>query len=412
MDRREFLRTLAIATGSLLMPVGGGWALAAPGATPRRVVVVFLRGAVDGLSVVAPYGDPAWAPARPTIALPDPGQPEGLLALDRTFGLHPALRPLWPHWQAKRLAFVHASGDPRAGRSHFEAQDALESGLSGAYRADAGWLNRLAGVLAPSGPAAAMSVGETVPRSLAGPAGVVSVRPGKNAGQALPLDRPAIQAAFDRMYAGDDALARAYRQGRDGRKLLLGELAALDAEMVAADAGAQAAAGFAADADRLAKLIARRPEIRLAFMAVGGWDTHVDQGAARGQLARKLGALGQGLAALAAGLGPALDETLIVVMSEFGRTVAENGNGGTDHGHGNAIWLLGGPVAGGRVWGQWPGLAIGQRFDGRDLAITTDYRAVLAEVLHGHLGLADAQTRTVLPGGPGRAAWLAGLVRS
>jgi uncharacterized protein (DUF1501 family) len=212
------------------------------------------------------------------------------------------------------------------------------------------------------------------------------------------------------MYAGDDALAKAWRDGRAARTSLLEDLEAEDLEMKAANAGAPLPNGFAHDAAQLAGMIRHDPRIRLAFLALGGWDTHVNQGNAKGQLAGRLEPLGKGLAVLAQQLGPAFADTTILVMSEFGRTVAENGNAGTDHGHGNVLWALGGNVGGGKVYGRWPGLDEAQRYQGRDLAVTTDFRDVVATVLAGHMGVSQGDLARILPDRPGQAD-LRGLIR-
>jgi uncharacterized protein (DUF1501 family) len=283
----------------------------------------------------------------------------------------------------------------------------MEAGTSGRPAGEDGWLARLVAQLGHE----AVALDASLPRILRGAPPVQVVPPGRGATAPLPLDRPGVQAAFDRLYAGSDALSLAYRQGRAQREALLADLAGMEAEAMAADGGARSAAGLARDAATLARLLVRHPALRVAFMPVGGWDTHVGQGAARGPLATRLGQLAEGLAALERGLGAAAVDTVIVVMSEFGRTVAENGNGGTDHGHGNVMWLLGPAVAGGRVHGSWPGLAPEARFEGRDLAVTTDWRLVVAAVLGGW-GLTGPQLAHVLPGLPARErAALPGLVR-
>jgi len=220
---------------------------------------------------------------------------------------------------------------------------------------------------------------------------------GPEGARPMPIDQPEIGRAFDRLYGGNDPISEAYRQGRATRAELVGDLAS---EMRRADNGAPQSGGFPAEAARLAHLIAQNRHIRLAFLSLGGWDTHVNQGKGKGQLANRLQPLGDGLAALAKGLGNAWDDTIAVVLSEFGRTVRENGNGGTDHGHGNVIWVLGGGVRGRRVYGDWPGLATAQLYKGRDLAVTTDYRTVLAAILERHLGLDDRQLAQVFPGLP------------
>ncbi|MGH7029302.1 MAG: DUF1501 domain-containing protein, partial [Stellaceae bacterium] len=209
--------------------------------------------------------------------------------------------------------------------------------------------------------------------------------------------RPQIAAAFDRLYSGNDALDQAYHEGRQARAELLGDLAR---EQASADAGAPPPASFAARAGRLAHLIGGDPRIRLAVVALGGWDTHVAQGGHQGQLANRLRPLGEGLAALARGLGPVWRDTVIVVLSEFGRTVHENGDRGTDHGHGNVIWVAGGAVKGGRVYGDWPGLTTSRLYQRRDLAVTTDFRTALAAILGPHLRLSDRQLDRVFPGAP------------
>ncbi len=411
MRRRDFLRhgshgTQAMALGWLALP-GTQAAWAAPVSQARsgkRLVVVLLRGAIDGLHVVVPYSEPAYAQARPTLALRRPGSDGGVLDLDGRFGLHPALSSLMPLWQAGKLGFVHASGSPQPTRSHFEAQDDIESGTPGRASGADGWLNRLLGLLpaasAHESAARAVGVGPTLPRILMGRQAVATLPSGAAAGKPTVLDRPQVAEAFAQMYTGEDALSRAFRQSQASRRELMASMdaAAIDAEMQAASNGAPLPAGFPDDAARLAQLMRQDPGIQLAFLALGGWDTHAGQGASTGQLANRLSPLGQGLVAFAQRLGPVLEDTVVVVMSEFGRTVHQNGNGGTDHGHGNAMWLLGGPVAGGRVHGRWPGLDDRALHEGRDLAVTTDFRQVLSDIASQHLGLPDARLGELFPG--------------
>ncbi len=403
MNRREFLKVSGLALGSLPL-CRSGWA--APG-SGRRLVVVFLRGAVDGLNVVVPHGESAYYESRPTIAIPRPRIEGGALDLDGHFGLHPALAALMPLWQQGALAFVHASGSPDPSRSHFDAQDYMESGTPGAKNTPDGWMNRLLSVLpGERSPTEAVSFGPTLPRIMTGKMNVANLPMGKNAARPMPMDRPVIAEAFDRIYAGDDDLGRAYREGKAARGQLLAELQKDGKE---ADNGAPMPTGFPSDAQWLAKLIARDKSISLAFLALGGWDTHVNQG---GQLANHLRPLGEGLAVFARELGPELADTTVLVMSEFGRTVRENGNGGTDHGHGNVMWLLGGAVGGGKVYGSWPGLGGQDLYQGRDLAVTTDFRHVAAQVLQRHLGLPDAHLERVFPGMPTGNAGLSGLIKA
>jgi uncharacterized protein (DUF1501 family) len=398
MNRRQFLLQSSLFSASSLISIGThGWALpsiAAIDPNPQRLIVVFLRGAVDGLSIVVPYRETTYYSDRPRIAIPEPGKPNGALDLDGQFGLHPALAPILPLWQQKSLAFVHACGSNDGTRSHFEAQDNLESGTPGVKTTRDGWMNRLLGVMSQGNPIQAVSVGATTPRILLGKVAVANLASGKSASNRLQIDKPQIASAFDRLYANNNALGRTYHEGRVAREELLKDL---EAEMKMANNGAPLANGFPGDAGRLARIMARDPRIQVSFLAIGGWDTHINQGSSQGALARNLGQLGNGLLALQQGLGAAYANTTIVVMSEFGRTVKENGDGGTDHGHGNVMWLLGGGIRGGKVYGKWAGLAPEQRYQGRDLAVTTDFRDVLATVLTRKLSLDDRKLQQVLP---------------
>ncbi|MDM0065834.1 DUF1501 domain-containing protein [Variovorax sp. J31P207] len=422
MLRRDLLK-LAVQRGAVLLPIGpSAWAAVGESlaAAPPRLVVIFLRGAVDGLSVVVPHADDAYHAARPSIALARPGDDGGVLDLDGHFGLHPALAPLMPLWRAGQLGFVQACGSPDATRSHFDAQDYMESGTPGRKSTADGWLNRLLGVLPPdpSGAAPAtraVSMGPVLPRIYAGRNSVANVPLGAAAGKPTLLDRPQVAEAFGRLYGGDDALSRAFQASRQSHQEVMRSMNAdsLEREMQAASNGAPLPNGFPDNAARLATLMRNDPRVQLAFMDLGGWDTHANQGAASGQLANRLGPLGQGLSAFATRLGPVWDDTVVVVMSEFGRTVRQNGNGGTDHGHGNVMWLLGGRVAGGRVHGRWPGLDDGALHEGRDLAVTTDFRQVLAEIGERHLLLQAARMAELFPGFAFRAPGAArGLMRA
>lgn len=411
MNRREFLRQLMYLSGGLMLSVGNrGWAVKladAATADGKRLVVVFLRGAVDGLNVVVPWDDDRYYEARPSIAIPKPGQDGGVTDLDGHFGLHPALASLLPYWQGKTLAFVHASGSPDPSRSHFEAQAYMETGTPGVNTPD-GWMNRLLGVLhGPRSPTEALSLGPTLPRILTGSNSVSNLPLGRNADHPIALDKPKVADAFGALYQGDAPVDKAFREGQQARGELMSDLAK---DMSDSYNGAPSVDGFSQDSARLAGLMTRDASIRLAFLAVGGWDTHVGEGSSNGQLARHLQSLGNGLAALAQGLGPTYEDTVILVMSEFGRTFRENGNAGTDHGHGNSMWLLGGKVRGGKVYGEWPGLADDQLYQNRDLAITTDFRQVVDAVLTRHLGLGDAAIGRVFPDGIGAGADLKGLL--
>jgi uncharacterized protein (DUF1501 family) len=401
MKRRDFLNSMALGA-SLVVPVSrNAWAATTDNPTARKLVVIMLRGAVDGLNVVAPVGDDNYPRLRPTIGLARPGLEGGALDLDGYFGMHPALAPLQGLWQQKKLAFIHASGSPDATRSHFDAQDYMESATPGRKNTPDGWMNRLVASLpGTSTPSRALSIGPTMPRILSGASAAINLPNGAAGTRANILDRPAIGAAFDQLYADNERFGRAYQDGKSAHKEVMD--ASAGGEMKMADGGAPLPNGFPDDAARLATLMRNDPNIQLAFVALGGWDTHANQGAGSGQLANRLAPLAHGLAILAQRLGPLFDDTTVVVMSEFGRTARENGNGGTDHGHGNVMWVMGGSVAGGKVYGDWQGVADGALNEGRDLPVTTDFRSVLAHIAEQHLRLADRQLVQIFPAMPQR----------
>jgi uncharacterized protein (DUF1501 family) len=395
MQRRKFLTQAGLASLSAFGS-GHSWlgANAAQTNNTQRLIVIFLRGAVDGLNVVVPYNDPSYYQYRPKIAIPQPGQPEGAIDLDGRFGLHPSLAPLLPLWQQQSLAFVHATGLPKNNRSHFEAQFDMERGVNGEQRRGDGWLNRLLAVQNSTAPLQAVSLSANVPQILLGKISVTSIGSTRQAMKKQQIDRPQVSDAFDLLYSGNDPLSVTYREGRTARTQLLKDL---ETEMVMANNGAPLPKGFAAETRSLARLMVKDPRIQVAFLQLGGWDTHINQGGSKGVLARNLGELAQGLATLQQELGAIYGQTQIMVMSEFGRTAKENGNGGTDHGHGNVMWLLGGSTKGGQVYGTWPGIEPEQLHQGRDLAITTDFREPIVSLLRGHLGMNTASINKVLP---------------
>ncbi|GBF81971.1 DUF1501 domain-containing protein [Aphanothece sacrum] len=397
MDRRTFLKQAGLISSSSLISIGlHGWAAPVESANPKpkRLIVIFLRGGVDGLNVVVPYQEAEYYQARPKIAIPHPGKTDGVINLDGRFGLHPALSSLSPFWKNKSLAFVHACGSSNETRSHFDAQDFMESGTPGIKGTSDGWMNRLLANLPGKNPVQAVNVGTTTPRILSGKIAVASMPPNKPGSRRTPIDRPEISQAFNGLYSGNDDLGRTYREGMVARQTLNSDV---EKEMKMANNGAPLPNGFVKDAQRLAQLMAKNSNIQLAFLPLGGWDTHVNQGNSKGQLANRLKALGEGLATLANGLGSVYQDTTIIVLSEFGRTFRENGNGGTDHGHGNVLWLLGGDIKGGKVYGKWTGLAKSQLYQGRDLAVTTDFRDGITPILSGHLQLNPTQIRQVFP---------------
>ena len=395
--RRRSLLAAALACGA---PLPRAWAQALPGAQGQgRLVVVFLRGALDGLSAFVPWADPEYARLRPNIAIPAPdGSAQTAIRLDEQFGLHPALAMLEPLWRQQVLAFVPAAGSPDGTRSHFDAQYQWETARPGQSGDAPGWLNLLAAQLGAGAPARLVGVGEARPRLLAGNAPVRLVAHGRAVQRAGALENPRQREALMALYEGDDATAQAFRAGAAARlqtaRNLSGDMA--QQEMQAASNGAPAPALLQQDARNLATLMRKERALRLGFLSAGGWDTHVNQGAANGPLAANLGRLGAALLQLRGDFQEPGD--MIVVASEFGRTTAENGSRGTDHGHGNAMWLIGNRVAGGRWHGQWSGLAQASLHEGRDLPAHHDFRAVLAQLLRAGFGLADRQLAAVLPG--------------
>ena len=407
LDRRTLLKALLLTSGVTLIPFGReAWAAQVGGDNPNRLVVIFMRGAVDGLSLVVPYKEQAYYESRPTIAIKPPGSPDGVINLDGYFGLHPALSGLMPLWQAKQLAFVQAAGSPDPSRSHFDAQAYMESGTPGKVAGD-GWMNRvLANLPGPHGPTQGISFGPTLPLIMKGNVPVETTDFG-DAGKPGPIDRPMVAQAFNQMYAGADSVSRSYQEGRQAHAELLTDF---DDEQKAANNGAPLPNGFSRNAAQLAKLMSKDASVQLAFLALGGWDTHVGQGAAKGKLANILQPLGDGLGVLAQNLGPVWKNTIVLVVSEFGRTVKENGGQGTDHGHGNVMWVLGGGVNGGKVYGDWPGLGGSQLYQGRDLAVTTDFRSPIELVLSKHMRLPDKAMAEIFPKAPPASAHLSGLI--
>jgi uncharacterized protein (DUF1501 family) len=383
MYRRMFLKGGAVAMfGTGAAPL---WLARAAGAGTggrRKVLVtVFQRGASDGLNVVAPHGDPAYYALRPTLALPRPE----LLDLDGYFGLHPALAPLKPVWDAGKLAIVHASGSPDPTRSHFDAQDYMESGTPGRKSTADGWLNRaLAGT--PKSPVRAVALGTTLPRALRGSQPAVAIA-------GIPefrLRNGDTADAFAEMYGRDARLSPTARETFDAMKLLR-SLPDSSRSSRAAYPSGQLGDGLR----QIAQLIKSDVGLEVAFADMRGWDTHVNQ---TFQLRNLLTTWSAALAAFWNDLGDRVEDVVLVSLSEFGRTARENGNRGTDHGHANAMFVLGGPVKGGKVYGDWPGLAAEQLYEGRDLAVTTDFRDILGEIVTRHLGVRD--TARVFPGHP------------
>lgn len=424
LRRRRLLQTLAVTSTAWAMPslwaqnddnkrTGGG-----------RLILVFLRGAYDGLSAFVPYGDSDYYAARPNISIPKPdGTNQTALMLDATFGLHPAMGALLPLWKEGVLGVVPAAGSPDATRSHFDAQHHWETGVPGKSSHTDGWMNTLSGLQTDLRPAVggvanatAMGVGEANPLILSGGAPVQLVPKGQAATRQGALGDQRTRGAVLNLYAGDDALSRTFRAGADSRAQTANTLSmdadghAMDsAQMLAANNGAGSAQGLLLDAQHLGTLMRQNKQLRIGFLSAGGWDTHANQGNVTGALANNLTSLAATMVQLRRDFSQPND--VVLVCSEFGRTTAENGTRGTDHGHGNALWLMGSKVNGGRWHGAWDGLARGNLHEGRDLPVHHDFRAVFAQVLRTNQGLRPAELDKLFPG----FAWdatLSGLMRS
>jgi uncharacterized protein (DUF1501 family) len=367
---------------------------AAPG---RRLVVIFQRGAADGLNVVVPYREKNYYAMRPTIAIPQ----NQVLDLDGFFGLHPALASFKPLYEQGHLAIVHAAGSPSMSRSHFDAQDYMESGTPDVKSTQDGWLNRAlqaqdACCREHHTAFRALALGPEVPLTLTGsiPAIAITNVNGFAVAGRGPVLSPAAEA-FEAMYAdtGDHILHTAGDQTFDAVKMLRD---ADPAQYQPANGADYPNSEFGNSMRQIAQLLKANLGVEAAFTDVLGWDTHHAQGGVEGQLAGRLRDFSDSIAAFWRDMGDSAENVTLVTMSEFGRTARENGTGGTDHGHANAMFVLGGEVKGGKVYGRWPGLADEQLNQGRDLALTTDYRQVLAEVVTQTLGAENLEL--IFPG--------------
>jgi uncharacterized protein (DUF1501 family) len=400
ISRRIFLKDGALALVSLgFAPTFLARTVEGMGAARQKVLIaIFQRGAVDGLNMIVPFGEADYYTARPTLAIAKPGSSsESAIDLDGFFGLHPRMKPLKPLWDSGNLAVVHASGSPDETRSHFDAQDYMESATPGVKSTPDGWMNRYlhAKEHQKATPVRAVALAQQLPRALQGSAPALAIGQiaqfGIRAGQSTEM----VQASFESEYAAaaNSVLHSTGREAFDAVRMLK---QADPSQYAPANGAEYPRSPFGEALEQIAQLIKADVGLEIAFAESGNWDHHANEGAAVGILANRLDDLSQGIAALVRDLGDRMQDVAVVTMSEFGRAVAENGSRGTDHGHGNAMMIVGGAVRGGKVYGRWPGLAREQRHDGRDLAITTDFRAVFNEVVRGHLGLLD--TSRVFPG--------------
>jgi uncharacterized protein (DUF1501 family) len=383
-SRRLFLRNSAIAMfGAGALPIWlsrAVYAKDAPAERKKILIAIFQRGAVDGLNVVVPHGENAYYAARPTIAIPRPGAAgTGAIDLDGRFGLHPSLKALKPLWDQRQLAIVEACGSPDATRSHFDAQDYMESGTPGYKATEDGWLNRALPREKNPSAVRAVSLTADLPRALRGANKALAI---SNLGDFQVRDQQ-MASSFESMYgtSADQVLNGTARETFDAVKMLQ----TIEKRPYVPANGATYPNGRLGQSLRqIARLIKADVGLEVAFTDVGGWDTHVNEVGAQphvGQLANLLHDFGDSLAAFSADMGDQMADITVVTMSEFGRTVKENGDRGTDHGHANVMFVLGGAVRGGRVYGKWPGLEREQLYEGRDLDVTTDFRTVLSELV-------------------------------
>jgi uncharacterized protein (DUF1501 family) len=369
------------------------YAKEAPSEWKKILIAIFQRGAVDGLNVVVPHGEPAYYALRPTIAIPRPnGTEQTAIDLDGHFGLNPALRSLKQLWDKKQLAIVEAVGSPDPTRSHFDAQDYMESGTPGVKVTSDGWLNRALMVEARPSPVRAISVGTDLPRTLRGKNEALVI---SNISDFQVKDQR-LAATFESMYdtTPDRVLNATGRETFDAIKIMQ------SIQKAPYPANSKYPRGHLGQSlEQIARIIKANVGLEVAFTDVGGWDTHVNEVGAQphlGQLANLLRDFGDTLAAFSDDMGDRMADITIVALSEFGRTVKENGDRGTDHGHANVMFVLGGRVRGGKVYGDWPGLEREQLYEGRDLDVTTDFRTVLSELVIKQMG--NQETATVFPG--------------
>jgi uncharacterized protein (DUF1501 family) len=412
MNRRFFLKSSGIALASIgmlteapsfLQRVVLAEGLGGSALTGRRktLITIFQRGAVDGLNMVVPYGEREYYALRPTLAIAKPNgasrSGEAAIDLNGFFGLHPALAPLKPLWDAKRLGVVEATGSPDNTRSHFDAQDYMEAGTPGVKSTRDGWLNRYLQTKPEAGgsPFRAVSLTQNLPRTLQGRAAALAISNLADFTIRAGANSASVQGGFESLYeqSVNDALHGTGRETFEAVNFLK----RVNPAQYRPEHGAQYPRGaFGNSLLQIAQLIKAGVGLEVAFTDVGGWDTHVNEGSVRGQLGLRLQEFGAGLGALVTDLGARMDDVVILTMSEFGRTARENGTRGTDHGHANAMFVIGNSIRGGKVYGDWPGLRNDQLYEGRDLALTTDFRDVFGELAQKHLG--NANLTQIFPG--------------
>jgi len=416
-SRRFFMKQGGIALAGLrTVPAFLQRAIAStPSAGKKQLVVLFQRGAADGLNIVVPFAEPNYYRLRPTIAIPQPrhGGGDAAIDLDGFFGLHPALASFAPLFQKNELAIVHAAGSPDPTRSHFDAQDYMESGTPGVKSTQDGWLDRALGTMPEenASPFRAVAMGPNLPRMLQGSTGAIAIpdlRQFKVQPQSAAMASVA-EGGFEAMYAQsvDQALHGTGTETFEAIDMLR----KIDPAKFPPENGAEyPKSPVGQRLQQIAVMIKANIGLEVMFLDCGGWDNHVNEGNTQGQLANLLRDLSDSLAAFYRDMGDRMGDVVVVTMSEFGRTAKENGNRGTDHGHANCMFILGGDVKGGRVYGNWPGMNDHQLNEGRDLALTTDFRSVVGEILTMHLAVKDLTP--VFPGFDNNPHKFPGLIRA
>jgi uncharacterized protein (DUF1501 family) len=413
ISRRYFLKNGGIALlGMASLPSFLQRAIAAtPVPNKKKMVVLFQRGAMDGLNVVVPFAEPEYYRLRPTIAIPQPrsGTADAAIDLDGFFGLHPSLQPLQPLFENGQLAIIQAVGSPDPTRSHFDAQDFMESGTPGLKSTEDGWLNRALQSMPEenASPFRAVAFGPYLPRTLAGSAPAVAIADLKQFKVFGP--QQTVEGGFEAMYA--QTVDRALRGVGTETFKAIDQLRKINPDSYQSENGAQyPLSRFGRSLMEIAELFKADVGLEVAFLDSGGWDHHVNEGGVQGPLANLLADLGQGIAAFHQDMGDRMGDVVFVSMSEFGRTAHENGNRGTDHGHANCMFVMGGDVKGGKVYTRWPGMNEETLYQGRDLAVTTDYRSILGEILAKHLG--GRELAAVFPGFANEPSQFLGLIKS
>lgn len=397
MDRRFFLKTGGIGLASFglmgaapefLHQFAAAKGVGSGGQNKKVLVTIFQRGAVDGLNMIVPHGEADYYNLRRATAVPQPGKQDGALDLDGHFGLHPSMAALAPFWKAKQLGIINASGSPDNSRSHFDAQDYMESGTPGIKSTRDGWLNRAMQATAgkSDSPFRAVAMSQQLPRSLYGRAPSVAMTDLSDFSVKAGVFSVEMKGGFEGLYQQNakDSLGEA---GKDTFEAVNFLETANPAKHRPENGAVYPPSQLGRSLMQIAQLIKAGVGLEVAFAESGGWDTHVNQGGSRGQLANLLRDFSNSIAAFATDLGKRMDDVLVLTMSEFGRTARENGSRGTDHGHGNAMLVLGNSVNGGKVFGDWKGLKNDRLNEGRDLPVTTDFRAVFGEAAAKHLSV-------------------------